>query len=87
MSLVIAGLIGLDLRQYLAVGGASADSHMRVIHKIVTSTDLPLVAIWIGSVVNVVCCRWFAASADQEALDQEALDQVSSSTEPAPSST
>ncbi len=62
VSLVIAGFAGFDLQQYLAGGGATGDSFRRVIYKLVTMTDLPLVALWIGSVVNVLCCSWMSRS-------------------------
>jgi len=79
VSALIIGFAGFDLQQYLAGGGASADSFRRVFFKIVTMTDLPLVAAWIGSLINVVACRWMVSSPVDHANDQTA-----DTTEPEP---
>ena len=57
---------GLDLQQYLAEGGATGDSFRRIVYRIATATDLPLVAIAIGSFVNFLCCFWVTKSSSQQ---------------------
>ena len=71
-SLAIAGLIGFDLQQSLARGGKSGASFQQGIYTILTMTDLPLIAFWIGSVVNVLCCSWMS----QTTADSGDLEMV-----------
>ncbi len=56
----LAVLAGLDLRQHLAQGGAPSDNFKRVFYRIVTATDFPMVAILVGSIVNLCCCSFRA---------------------------
>jgi len=69
VSLGIAIFAGVDLQQYLWGGGASADSFQRVFYTVITSTDFPMIAVWVGSVINVVCCRWLFGSSTDQAQD------------------
>lgn len=75
-SLVIVGFTGFDLQQYLAGGGAVGDSFQRVIYKIVTTADLPLVAVWIGSAINVVGCGWMSGSGLGSSVDSTSPEVV-----------
>jgi len=65
-SVGIAVVAGLDLQQYLAKGGATGDSFRRILYKLATATDLPLIAIAIGSLVNFFCCFWVTKSSSQQ---------------------
>lgn len=59
-------MAGLDLQQFLAEGGSTDGIFRRIAFKIVTATDLPLVAIAIGSMVNFLCCFWVTKSSSQQ---------------------
>ena len=69
-SAAIVGLVGFNLQQHLSGGGASADSFLVVVHSIFSMTDFPLIAAWIGSIVNVFCCGWMSSSSGSEASGQ-----------------
>jgi len=80
LALVGIGVVaGLDLQQYLATGGEAGESLSRIAFKIVTSTDLPLVAISIGSIVNFLCCCFLRTDSRGQRIDPE-----STSREPEP---
>jgi hypothetical protein len=53
----ILGVIGLDLFSFFSNGGQLADVWMRAIFSVIMSTDIPVVALAVGSVVNWVITR------------------------------
>jgi len=67
----IAVVAGLDLQQYLAKGGEAGESLSRIAFKIATTTDLPLVAISIGSIVNFLCCCFLRTDSHGKPVDPE----------------
>jgi len=69
-SVIIVGFVGLDLQQHFASGGASNGIFQRVVFRIVSATDFPLFAVWIGSLINVVCCGWMRGSSTDQSPDQ-----------------
>ena len=84
-SVAVVGFVGFDLQQYLAGGGVVGDSFRRVCYKIATTTDFPLFAVWIGSVINFFCCRWMSdSSADSSSsqMVEPEFAQLGSSVEP-----
>ena len=80
----IAVVAGLDLQQFLAEGGATGDIFRRIVFKIATATDLPLVAIAIGSVANLLLCCfcWRTDSHSQQADPESASLQPEHQPEP-----
>ena len=55
----ILSWIGIDLTQYLATDTARpSESFQRAAFAVITLTNVPLIAIGVGSVVNWCCCKW-----------------------------
>jgi len=55
----VAALVGIDLQNFLAGDGNFADSPKRALFVLISSTDFPLMAAIVGTVVNTwACWRW-----------------------------
>ena len=64
--------VGFDLTLYLSGGGKN--TLMRLVYAMIMSTDFPIVAMTIGSVLNLVICRNAKSSQTQKDEATEADD-------------
>lgn len=62
-----SGIASLDLFPFLTGGGKSSDIFKLIIYKLVSLIDFPLIAFFVGSLINAVCCGWLSGSADASA--------------------
>ena len=51
--------LSLDLREYMTAGGNAEKKHVKVIHTLVSNTDLPVVQIFLGSLIAGTFCLFF----------------------------